>query len=126
MPEWLERRKAEYARAAQLRVCKKCGAPVLAGLDADIAALKVQIDPTPVDAVGEALAVLAGRGTYELHRSRHGHQIHARYPWNITAPRKRPVYPGHRCGQNLDAHTDHTWAQAAPQRPQADQNTPPY
>jgi len=126
MPKWLEERKAEYARAAQKRTCKKCGAPVITGLDADIAALKVQIDPVPIDSVGEALAVLVGRGTYELHRARHGHELHRRYEWNIGAPRRRPVYPEHRCGQPLTHHADHTWAQETPQRTQDDQNTPPY
>lgn len=117
MPQWLEERKAEYARAAQLRLCPTCKAPVLRGLDADIAALKVDIDPTPIDEIGEALAVLDGRGTYELLAGRAARHIHHRYEWNIRAPRRRPVYPGHRCGQGLDAHTDPAWTNASLGRP---------
>jgi hypothetical protein len=38
----------------------------LAGLDADVMALQAFCDPTPLDARGEALALLAGRRTYTL------------------------------------------------------------
>lgn len=126
MPKWLEERKAEYARLAQLRLCKKCGAAVLRGLDADVAALKVEIDPVPITETGEALALLQGRGTYELHRSRHGLAICHRADHNIRAPRRRPVYPTHRCGQQLAEHTDDSWAQTAPERAQAPTDEPPY
>lgn len=126
MPKWLEEKKAEYARTAQLRLCKHCGAPILRGLDADIAALKVDIDPTPITETGEALALLQGRGTYELHRSRHGPTICHRAEWNISAPRRRPVYPAHRCGQGLADHTDTTaWRSTAPAA-LVDPNIPPF
>jgi hypothetical protein len=125
-PQWLRDRQAEYARAAQMRLCKKCGSPVLVGLDADIAALKVEIDPTPINAVGEAVALLAGRGTYELHAARGARQIHCREEWNVRAPRTRPVFPGHRCGQPLDAHLDTTHPRTAAPAAATPDDTPPF
>jgi hypothetical protein len=109
VPQWLQDRQAEYARAAQMRMCKKCGSPILVGLDDDVAALKVEIDPTPITSLGEAVALLAGRGTYELHSGRGQKNISHRAEWNIRGPRRRAVFPAHRCDQPLDAHLDTTW-----------------
>lgn len=129
MQQWLKQRQTEYARAAQIRACKKCGATILTGLDADIAALKVEIDPTPITPLGEAVALLQGRSTYQLHTARGARQIHHRNDWNITAPRTRPVYPAHRCGHPLDDHLDTTWTTPPPQPPAPttpQEDTPPF
>lgn len=55
-------------RAARNIDCPKCGAPVLRGDDGDMCALTVTVDVEPIDRVGEMLAVLSGRSTYELTR----------------------------------------------------------
>jgi hypothetical protein len=47
--------------------CGKCGARVLEG-DAD-GLFPMRVDPEPLDALGEALAVLARRQTVQLYRS---------------------------------------------------------
>lgn len=52
-------------RRARVRACR-CGAPILAGLDADLLAFEVQVDPIPLTAIGEALAQVEGRATFEL------------------------------------------------------------
>jgi hypothetical protein len=52
-------------RRAQPRRCR-CGARILVGLDADRCALRADVDPTPLSALGEALAHLEGRRTYAL------------------------------------------------------------
>lgn len=84
-------------RHAQLGACRRCSAPVLRGLDADMCAFTAEADPTPLTAVGEVLALAASRPTYTLHgrppvltvRSRH--HI-SRYPAN-----KNTVLPEHQC-----------------------------
>ena len=46
--------------------CRTCRAPVLTGLDAETCAFDARVDPTPLTALGEALALLAGLRTYDL------------------------------------------------------------
>lgn len=53
-------------RRAQPRFCPTCRARILAGLDDDKAALRADVDPSPVTALGEMLAQLEGRRTYAL------------------------------------------------------------
>ena len=55
-------------RGLRARRCRSCGAPILRGLDEDITALVATVDPAPLSAVGEAIARLQGRHTYELRR----------------------------------------------------------
>lgn len=53
-------------RRAQPRRCPDCRAPLLIGLDADRCALRADVDPRPITALGELLAQLEGRRTYAL------------------------------------------------------------
>lgn len=53
-------------RRAQPRRCRDCHARILTGLDDDIAALRADVEPTPVTALGEMIAHLEGRRTYAL------------------------------------------------------------
>lgn len=108
-PKWLQEKQAEHALAAKMRMCKNCSSPILVGLDDHVAGVKVEIDPTPITQLGEAVALLADRGTYELHRRGGRQEIAHRQEWNIRGPRARPVFPAHRCGQPLDDHLDTTW-----------------
>ncbi|MUL39612.1 hypothetical protein FZ103_00185 [Streptomonospora sp. PA3] len=123
MPQWMKQRREEYARAAQLRLCKKCRAPVLAGYDADICALSVQIDPTPITEIGEAIALMEGRTTYDLTTSRGRKEIHHRAEHNISAPRRGPVYPAHICGRPM---TEHAAPMPAPVAAEPAGDRPPY
>src|SRR4051794_30826220 len=104
IPEWLRRRRGDVTRAAQLRLCRRCHQPVLAGLDADMCALMAWADPTPIDEIGEAKALLAGRTTYDLINTNGRKELHYRDQWNIPAPRRYLVFPEHRCGESLAAH----------------------
>jgi ribosomal protein S27AE len=45
-------------------LCPKCGAKVFAALDSDVAAFRAIVDVDPLDTVGEAIALLTGRSTY--------------------------------------------------------------
>lgn len=88
-------------RAATARTCRDCGAPVLAGLDGDVAAVTVRVDPAPLDAAGEALAVLGGRGTYSLRRSGRRFELDRRDPFHMRTPAGTSTYDvcaEHRCG----------------------------
>lgn len=96
------------SRTVRARTCK-CGAAVLVGLDADWLAIQTTLDAHPLDNVGELLAVLQGRRTYDLRRTSsrgsHGREMDERNAWRIANPWAMPwpVHTEHRCGQPLPA-----------------------
>ena len=53
-------------RRARAVTCSGCRRPVMRGLDRDFGGLSADADPAPLSALGEALALLAHRPTYEL------------------------------------------------------------
>ena len=106
IPAWLQRSQTGTTRAASIRLCPKCRAPILTGLDADICALTVRADPTALTPLGEAIALLQGRATYNLADGPGRKELDRRDRWRITAPRKHHVFPEHRCGQPLNAFTE--------------------
>jgi hypothetical protein len=97
-PGWLQRKRAtEASRAATLRLCPRCKAPVIVGLDADRAAINATCDPTPLSELGEAFALIDGRATYDFGNGPGRKELWHRYEWNITAPRRDPVLATHKC-----------------------------
>lgn len=106
IPAWLLRTHGDVFRAAGLRHCPRCKNPILTGLDDDAAARTAHADPTPIAALGEALALLAGRATYDLMTTGQRKELWRRDQWHIQGARKYPVLPEHRCGQRLDTHLD--------------------
>lgn len=122
IPAWLERTIGDVHRAAGLKTCPRCGAPILVGLDADRAALTAHADITTVNAVGEALALLSGRPTYDLVNTGGRKELSYRDEWNISGPRKWPVLPEHRCGASLKAHVE----TIAPRFAYVSPNEPPF
>jgi hypothetical protein len=54
------------SRSAQPARCPRCRGQVLAGLDADRCGLPTVVEPVPLSNVGEVLALLAGRRTYDV------------------------------------------------------------
>lgn len=106
VPAWLVRRLGDSFRTASLGRCPRCGAPVLSGLDDDIAARTARADPTPIDRMGEALAVLTGRGTFDLAVFDGKRQLWRRDQWHIAGKRKWPVLAEHRCGASLAEHAE--------------------
>lgn len=86
------------SRRAQHRACV-CGAVILVGLDADRAAGEAKVDVTPLTAVGEALAILAGRTTYLL-RTTGRPELDHRSRWHIAGASADDVtvLAEHRCG----------------------------
>lgn len=102
--QWLLDRRAEWARCANLRTCPRCQATVLAGLDADAAAIPVRLDPTALTEIGEAVALLQGRATYDLVTVKAGREIHERTAHHINKPRRYSIFATHKCGQSLLAY----------------------
>lgn len=92
------------SRATRVTDCPSCGAKILRGLNRDVLAFDTDLDHAPVDSLGEALAVLTGRTTYDLRRnSGQGHVMEARSAERIAGRRFHPVHAEHRCGQPLPA-----------------------
>ena len=92
----------EARNSATFARCPKCRARILIGLDDEIAALPIRVDVDPVDRVGEARALLAGRRTAQLHH-RPRPVLRYRDHWQIAG---RPadtvvVLAEHVCGQPL-------------------------
>lgn len=89
-------------RKVTARSCRRCGGPVLAGIDGDVMAFEATVDPEPLNRIGEALAVLEGRGTWALNREadrfvlnpRDSHEI-AHHP--ATTRSREDVVREHRC-----------------------------
>ena len=89
-------------RRAKLISHRPCSEVVLAGIDSDLAGLDAWCDLGELTRSGEALALLEGRRTYELH----GGRLSLRDRWQITgkpAGGKRPVLASHLCARAVPA-----------------------
>lgn len=88
---------------ATARHCPRCSAPTLVGLDAEVAAMSVTVDPWPLTIRDEATALLTGRPTYRVTESGGRLRIRHRDHWQIlgTPPTTVHVVAAHRCGQPL-------------------------
>lgn len=94
------RRVAAAMRAAVRTDCRKCGAAVLIGDDADSVAYRVTVDAEPVDRVHEAAAVAAGRSSYDLLPGSAGAgDLYHREPHHYLsrAQPRFPIHLQHRC-----------------------------
>lgn len=85
-------------RRARATVCPRCHQPVLTGLDEDRCAFTATTDPVALTTVGEALALISGRATYQL-TGRPPHLLH-RDQWRISGQPADTaiVLPSHQCG----------------------------
>ncbi|GII63561.1 hypothetical protein Skr01_36460 [Sphaerisporangium krabiense] len=102
IPAWLLAKGGGNLRTAGARQCA-CGATVLAGLDADRAAMNAVVDLAPVDEMGEVIAIAQGRATYDLVGDSRRKELEYRYEWNIRAKRRYPVLVAHKCGAPIPA-----------------------
>lgn len=108
VPAWiLAQRAGEAFRSAGLTRCTHCRAAILYGLDADLCALSVRADPTPLTLLGEVLALMDGRATYSLVTADGRKLLDIRDEWMIAGTRRWPVLPAHKCGASLVAHIEH-------------------
>ena len=117
-PDWLAQHLVDtghwdvhgVGRTARGRKCHKCKTFILAGLDADRCASSAYADPTPLSALGEAMALVAGRQTYALRRSANGFRLDVRDRWQIAS---QPAGPGRR----FDVIADHVCNDPGPTGP---------
>lgn len=86
------------SRRASARRCADCGAWTLAGLDDPRCAGAAVVDTTPLNTLGEAVALLAGRTTYTLSRRAGRLELDHRHQWAIGAGTPDgDVVAEHRC-----------------------------
>lgn len=84
--------------------CRDCSQPILRGLDADICAIATNVDPTPLNPLGEAIARATGRRTYTLRWMGNHYQLGPRDPETIRAhpagdqANRYDVLAIHECG----------------------------
>jgi len=104
IPAWLARRRGDAHRAAALRLCPSCQAPTLVGLDADVTAFTARADILPLNELGETIALLSGRPTYDLVTNGGRKELTRREEWNISGTRRYPVLAAHKCGVALNAY----------------------
>jgi len=105
MAPWLKRMLEErgtldpdgVSRRARTTFCDGCGAVVVRGLDDARCALVATVDPTPIGAVGEVLARLAGRETYELRWVSSRYELDHRDQFQIAG---RPPVGVHACAEH--------------------------
>jgi hypothetical protein len=95
------------SRRARAGLCRSCGRVVLRGLDADAAAMAVAVDPEPLNALGEFLALSVGRVTFDL-TWRLRYELDPRDAWHIrTRPAavrgKSAVVVQHSCADVMPA-----------------------
>ena len=86
------------------RSCGDCGATILCGLDADLAALPIDLDPRLLTPLGEYIALICGAATYTLRSRRTGVSADLRTAGAIAAARPGDrVLASHRCGLRYPA-----------------------
>lgn len=93
------------SRRARPRPCARCGIWTIAGLDADRLALEAHCDPTPLTALGEVVALAAGRRTLELVRTRGRLELEQRWADHIAdqpaGTTRGDVLATHQCHQPI-------------------------
>lgn len=88
-----KRRLAEHliSTPAKPARCQDCGAAILRGYEGGMPA---RVDPAPVNALGEILALVAGRWTYAMR----GGVLAYREDWHLRAGfPERGVFVAHGC-----------------------------
>lgn len=113
IPAWLRRHLEQtgvttqgYTRRARPDRCKTCRATVVKGWTDEPCAILASADPTPLSNLGEALALLQGRATYDLARRGGRYELDHRESDHIaSSPPETPdawrrnadVLAEHRC-----------------------------
>lgn len=90
-------------RAARAHHCHQCGAPIVAGLDADAAATVATADLTPLNTQQELAALLTARRTYNVFNDGGNIVLELRTQFETRngIPQTRTVIPSHKCGHIL-------------------------
>jgi hypothetical protein len=121
MPTWLKDHlvqaghisEAGLTRKARVRRCR-CGASTIAGIDNN--GLDTWLIPTEINTLGEVMALVEQRGTWEMR----GQQLIRRHQFNIRArpagtDSTRPVFAAHKCGEPIPAEWLHSRPRQIPE-----------
>lgn len=112
MPEWLLKlteAKLGGFRNARWHRCPRCGEVTLHGMDADLCAGMVTVDPAPLTPQQEYWCALQGRPTYSLDvDGERKVKINDRVKWALAKPHPRgnPIVAAHHCGQRYHGFID--------------------
>lgn len=106
MDDWLKQQletKTGGFRAARWDRCTTCNELTLHGMDADICAGMVIVDPTPLSPLQELACFTIGRETFTLKPREKGYELSDRRPAYLYGPRppdhgSKTIVPAHRCG----------------------------
>ena len=100
LPTWLQQRlgKPSRRRGAKGTQCIVCHRPILVGMSEDVAAQLALVDPIPLSPLGEMLALIDGRKSYQLGKYDEGLALWERDRWAIA---------GHAAGPDWIILTDH-------------------
>lgn len=112
-------------RRARPRPCPHCSTWVITGLDADTLALEAACDPQPLNTLGEAMALVAGRRTLNLTRTRGRLELEQRWADHVESQPagtgRADVLAEHVCGQPIPA----SWNTTSRFKPTPGTNPPP-
>jgi len=111
------------ARKARIGRCRSCRRNLLQGLDEDLGAFQVSVDPKAVSLAGEAVAAILGLGTYMLRNSK----LYRRDPWQVAGgdPMFGTIVVEHRCGM-VELLTPFRTGDAIRRRREPESATPPF
>lgn len=101
MPDWLMQQieiKTGGLRNGRWKRCPRCNELTVQGLDADVAAFTVTVDPTPIQPNQEGWCVINGRNTYGVEVIGKKVIINYRDPYAIGLPSHYRIVPEHVCG----------------------------
>lgn len=101
MPDWLMRQIETTTgglRNGRWKRCPRCNELTIQGLDADVAAFQVTVDPTPLEPKQEGWCVLNGRQTYAAEVIGKKVILNDRDPYAIARPSYYRILPEHVCG----------------------------
>lgn len=102
LPTWLQQRLGEPSkrRGAKAAKCIKCFKPILVGMSEDVMAHVALVDPIALSPLGEALALIDGRNTYQLGKYDRGLALWQRDHWRIAGRAAGPdwiILTDHKC-----------------------------
>lgn len=117
------------SRRARVRRCH-CRARILVGLDDIVAAFEARCDPTPLTALGEALAAVTGRRTWALRREGARYVLDPRTAddiaaWPAGTRQREDVLAEHVCGAAPPAGPQVALTSFASARPPLPADAPP-
>lgn len=107
--------------------CHDCQCDLIAGHDADGAAMRVRLEPIPIAATYEAWALIAGWRTHWIAVAHLSRLIVPRDHWSIAANSQAVLYLDHRCGIPVPAAWQIAAApELAPGQPTPTPRRPPF